>query len=149
MPGFKSKIFIYTNSLEWGGKKKGKLTSPGKPDIEVSAPPEFSGHPGVWSPEDLFVASVNSCIMTTFLFFAQRQEIVLFSYESRAEGILERVEKGYIFSRINIEPVIYIGGENQTGEIKEIIKRSEENCLISNSIKSKVEVSPLIKQRKD
>jgi len=39
---------------------KGLLSSSGKTNIEIATPPEFRGHLVIWSPEDLFVASVNS-----------------------------------------------------------------------------------------
>ncbi len=73
----KSKKFIYKNSINWLAEKRGLLSSLGKPNIEVATPPEFRGHVGIWNPEDLFVASVNSCIMTTFLYYAERERISL------------------------------------------------------------------------
>ncbi len=78
----KSKRFIYENSIKWQKEKIGLLSSSGKPYIEVATPPEFKGHVGIWSPEDLFVASVNSCIMTTFLYYAQKENLEILSYES-------------------------------------------------------------------
>ena len=88
----KSKKFIYKNSIKWQAEKRGLLSSLDKPNIEVATPPEFRGHVGIWSPEDLFVTSVNSCIMTTFLYYAERESVEFLSYESEAEGILEEVE---------------------------------------------------------
>ena len=59
------KSWRYTNTVTWKENKKGVLTSEGKPDLEVATPSEFGGPEGSWTPEDLLVASVNSCIMTT------------------------------------------------------------------------------------
>jgi organic hydroperoxide reductase OsmC/OhrA len=70
----------------------GMLSSTGKPDIQVSTPPEFKGHEGIWSPEDLFVASVNVCVMSTFLALAERAGLAFMSYESDAEGRVELAE---------------------------------------------------------
>jgi organic hydroperoxide reductase OsmC/OhrA len=40
--------------------------------IEVATPPQFpKGVQGIWSPEHLFTAPVNSCFMTTFLAIAE------------------------------------------------------------------------------
>ena len=63
MAEVRGKAFIYKNSLEWQGERKGTIYSDRKPGFRISIPPEFKGHPGIWSPEDLFVASVNSFIM--------------------------------------------------------------------------------------
>lgn len=63
----KPKVFHYQVGVRWDGEKHGVLSIAGKPDLKVASPPEFRGHPGIWSPEDLLVAAVNACTMTTFL----------------------------------------------------------------------------------
>src|SRR5213080_402710 len=88
----RSKIYAYKTGLKWTERKIGVLSSPGKPDLQVATPPEFKGHEGIWSPEDLFVASVNACVMSTFLAFAERSGLTFASYESDAEGRVELVD---------------------------------------------------------
>ena len=56
MGNVKPKVFKYQNELEWKGERKGFLSEEGKPGFMVATPPEFRGHPNIWSPEDLFVA---------------------------------------------------------------------------------------------
>jgi organic hydroperoxide reductase OsmC/OhrA len=141
----KTKQFIYRNSLKWKGEKKGLLSSQGKPDIELATPLEFKGHSGIWSPEDLFVASVNCCFMTTFLHYTYKNNFNLLSYESQAEGILERIEDKFIFSKIKITPKIVVAKNEQIEKAKEIIELAEKNCPISHSMKSKIEVTPEIR----
>lgn len=59
---------IYKTNLRWESNRRGVLSAPGLPDLAVATPPEFpGGHPGIWSPEHLFVASAEVCVMTTFL----------------------------------------------------------------------------------
>ena len=141
----KSKKFIYRTSVSWIEEKKGLLCSPGKPSIEVSTPPEFRGHEGIWTPEELFVSSVNICIKTTFLHYAEKNNFEFSSYESEAEGVLEKVGDQFMFSQIKVRPIISIKSSSQFEKAKELVVLSEKNCLISNSIKAKVEVSPEIK----
>jgi len=143
----KSRKFVYKTTVSWTEEKKGILCSAGKPKIEVSTPPEFEGHEGMWTPEELFVASVNICIKTTFLYYAQRNRFEFLSYESDAEGTLERIEGQFMFSEIKVRPKIVVSSKDHIEEAKELIMVSEKNCLISNSIKSKVEVIPEIKAR--
>lgn len=140
-----SKKFIYKNSIKWQGQKKGLLTSDDKPNFEVATPAEFKGHAGIWSPEDLFVAAVNSCIMTTFLYYAEKESFVFVGYKSDAEGVLERIGNRFMFSEIKVRPKIMVTSSEESGKAKELIKLSKEACLISNSIKSKVKVIPEIK----
>ena len=139
------KKFFYKTDLKWLGEKKGVLSSLDKPDIEIATPPEFRGHPGIWTPEDLFVSSVNNCIMTTFLYYAEKEGIEFLSYESHAEGIVEMTDGRLVFSEIRILPQVSVLSPDDAGKIKSLINLSEKNCLISNSIKSRVEVIPEIK----
>jgi len=135
--------------LEWKGARRGVLSSFGKPDIEVATPPEFRGHEGLWSPEDLFVSAVNICIMTTFLYYADKEKLIFISYTSTAEGILERVGNEFMFSCVKVSPTIKVENNDDIIKAKRLIELSERNCLISNSIKSKVEVNPYIIVKED
>lgn len=146
MAEFTAKKFVYKTSIKWEAQKVGLLSSVDKPSFKVSTPPEFRGHPGIWTPEDLFVASVNSCIMTTFFFFLEKEGIELLHYESDAEGVLERVESKLMFSEIKVRPKIRIKAKNHVENIKKIIALSERYCLISNSIKVKIVILPEIEQ---
>ena len=141
----KSRKFIYRTNVSWTEEKKGILCSAGKPTIEVATPPEFKGHEGMWTPEELFVASVNICIKTTFLHYVQKSNFEFLSYESEAEGVLEKVGNQFMFSEIKVRPKIAVTSSNQIGKAKELIELAEKNCLISNSIVSKVTVYPEIK----
>ncbi|MFH1771266.1 MAG: OsmC family protein [Candidatus Omnitrophota bacterium] len=141
----KDKKFTYKTTVIWNEEKKGFLCSLGKQTIEIAAPPEFKGHEGIWTPEDLFVASVNACIETTFLHYAQRDNFEFLSYESEAEGILERIENQFIFSEIKVWPEIVVASNSHIEKAKELIELAEKNCLISNSIVSKITIYPDIK----
>lgn len=136
--------FVYRTTVSWIEEKKGLLCSAGKPTIEVATPPEFKGHEGMWTPEELFIASINICIKTTFLHYAQRDNFEFLSYESEAEGMLETIGNQFMFSEIKVRPKISIKSSGQIEKAKELIALAEKNCLISNSIKTKVEVIPEI-----
>ncbi|MFT7033787.1 MAG: organic hydroperoxide reductase OsmC/OhrA [Cyclobacteriaceae bacterium] len=76
----------YNVDVNWNNDRKGIMCSPelnlskrnGEGCIEVATPPKFpKGIPGIWSPEHLFTASVNSCLMTTFLAIAESSKLQL------------------------------------------------------------------------
>ena len=69
----KSKQFVYETRLKWTRARDGLLTFGDKSLIEVSIPPKLKGQPGVWTPETLLVASVHTCVMTTFLYYAEKK----------------------------------------------------------------------------
>ncbi len=67
----------YDVTVTWQHDRKGIMQSDTLPNtIEVATPPEFTkGMPGIWSPEHLLVAAVNSCLMTTFLAIAENSRL--------------------------------------------------------------------------
>ena len=139
-PHMKPKTWRYENTVTWQGEKKGVLSAAGKPDVRVATPPEFRGHPGIWTPEDMFLASVNCCIMTTFLYFADRMHIELVSYRSTAEGTVASQPDGLLFTEVTVKPHVTVASEEDREKAQEALERSENSCLISRSIQTEVAV---------
>ncbi len=136
------KTFTYQSELQWVGARSGIVTNGDKPDIRVSSPPEFKGEAGVWSPEDLFVASVNICTMTTFLAFAAKKDLPLESYASHAEGKLEFVDGSYQFTEIHLNPTIVLESPDYFGQAEQTLHDAHEKCLITQSITAKIHLRP-------
>ena len=65
------KSFRYKAKTTWTSARRGSLSAVEKSNIVVGSPPEFKGEPDVWTPEELLVGSLNTCIMLTFLSLAQ------------------------------------------------------------------------------
>ena len=140
-----SKKYVFKTGLRWSGFKRGSISSLGKLNIGVSTPPEFNGEEGYWSPEELLLSAVDSCIMTTFLHYAERKKVEFKTYKSETVGVLERTDDQFMFSNIKIKPVISVMSEDQIDKVKELMAMAENNCFISNSIKSTIEVISEIK----
>lgn len=140
----RGKVYTYQTTVKWTDQRKGIISCAGKPTVEVATPPEFKGHEGIWSPEDLFVASANICVMTTFLAVAERAGLAFSSYESTAEGRLELVEGKFQFTAITIKPTITLKAGADPAKAKELIEKAEANCLISNSMKARVHLEAII-----
>lgn len=135
--------WLYHNTLKWKGEKKADLEFiESNQVIEVATPPEFGGHENIISPEDLFVSSANVCYMTTLLGTVKNMGVELISYESRAEGILETVNKMKIFTKIIIRPKIK--AKETQEKIKMILDHAEKRCLVANSMKTQVIIEPEI-----
>lgn len=63
-----------------------------QPPIAFSAPPEFQGEPGRWTPEHFFLASVAGCFVSTFSGIANFSKFDFLSLELEAEGTIEKDE---------------------------------------------------------
>ncbi len=140
-----SEKHIYSTSVHWSGQRKGTLSSAGLPQLGVATPPEFpGGHPGIWSPEHLFVAAAEVCLMSTFLAIAENSKLAFSEYASEAEGILEKTDHGYMITEIRIRPRIKIAEESAKEAALKILEKAERLCLISNSMKTRVVLEPQV-----
>lgn len=140
----KPKPWQYTNSISWKGEKKGLIAARDRPPVEVATPVDFGGHEGIWTPEGLFVAAVNSCIMTTFLYYCAKSDFKLVGYQSTAEGIVELTAEGLAFTRVMVRPWIVVASESAREQAQHAIGRAQERCLISNSVSSEIIIEPHI-----
>ncbi len=133
-------VHSYEVNLEWENDRKGVLSSPVlDTTFEVATPPEFpNGMKGIWSPEHLFVASVSSCLMTTFLAISEFSKFEYISLKVNAVGKLEKIEGKFMVSEIILKPILIIADETQRAKAERILQKSEAACLISNSIKSSI-----------
>lgn len=135
--------YFYTTDVEWIGERRGDLGAPNLPGLVVDAPPEFNGHEGSWTPEHLFVASVNSCFMTTFLAIAENSKFDFVSLRIEANGKLEKLDgQGFMITEIVLRPRLALRDARGTERALRILQKAERNCLISNSIKTQVTVEP-------
>lgn len=134
----------YQVKLNWIEDRKGILQSDVlNSKIEVVTPPEFpKGIPGLWSPEHLFVASVNSCFMTTFLAVAENSKLDFIHFECNAVGTLDKIDGKYCITEITLSPILTINDVNFKDKGIRVMEMSEKACLISNSITSKVILQP-------
>ena len=71
-----AKVYDFPLSIRWLSGRRTVASVHGKDDLEIATPPEFNGGvDGVWSPEDLLVASIGSCFTVTLLAVAERRGI--------------------------------------------------------------------------
>lgn len=136
---------LFDVDVQWKEKRVGELRSEGLPAVAVSPPPELQGQEGTWTPEHLFVASVNSCFMSAFLAIAENSKLEIVRFRSKARGKLEKTEgSDYQITEILLRPELVIRSAKDLDRAARILQKAEKNCFISNSIKSVVKLEPEI-----
>jgi organic hydroperoxide reductase OsmC/OhrA len=138
------KSFSYAVGTTWSHDRQGVLASDGKPSFDVASPPEFKGVAGIWTPEDLFVAAIDACQMTTFLALAARSGVSLLSYSSKATGLLEFAEGGYQFTKVTLEPAIGVAAGTDIETVRRLVENAHAACLIGRSVRTVIDVAPEI-----
>ncbi|MBL7745278.1 MAG: OsmC family protein [Chitinophagaceae bacterium] len=139
MSGKTDKQIFFEVQLDWLNAKKGILSAKdAEGTIYVATPPKFGGEGKPWSPEHLFLSSVSSCFMSTYLAFAQRGNFQVSHFDCNAVGEIEVVEGKYKFTTINLYPKIYISDESLRERATEALEKTHRSCLISNSVNATI-----------
>lgn len=145
-----SQTAIFHTNVTWRGGYLGHIVMGNGPEMDFSAPPDNKGLPGVLTPEDAFVAAVNTCIMMMFLWSCERLKLKLLSYECQAEGTKQiELDKTEIFTQVHLFPKIRVKAEDETPDnikvrLHKALKSAQKYSLVANSIKSEVIIEPVI-----
>jgi len=134
----------YHTDVRWTGEHWGELKCGNGPTLPFSAPPDAQGHEGVLTPEDAFVAAVNTCVMLMFIWACERLRLDLVSYECHAEGTkvvaLDRTET---FERVVLRPRITVRGADRK-RLERALEWAHKYSLVANSITSSFVMEPEI-----
>jgi organic hydroperoxide reductase OsmC/OhrA len=148
-----SRTATYHTTVSWTGEHWGHIVLGNGPEMDFSAPPDAQGHPGVFTPEDAFVAAANTCVMMMFIWAAERFKLNVLSYECRAEGTkrieLDRTE---LFTHIRLWPVICVAAGTEDRSVVEArtrraLQSAQKYSLVANSVKSEIVFEPAIEVR--
>lgn len=137
--------FVYKNSSKWIGGHKGHIKMENGVELDFSAPPSLHGHPDVLTPEDSFMAAVNTCYFMMFIWATERFKIDLVSFECETTGkVTEFMDKTSIFKEVVLK--LKIVARNTTPEkINNAIKSARKYSLVAESIKAKIKIEPEVK----
>lgn len=125
----------YKVTVDWSEGRVGRFKVEGKPEFSVSSPPEFEGPEGIVTPEDLFVGAAAACFMTTFVAFTKKMRFDFESFTCEGHGILERVEKGFQFTRVTLRTKVHVSSEELKRQAERALELAGRYCLVSNSMK--------------
>ncbi|MFA5507906.1 MAG: OsmC family protein [Vulcanimicrobiota bacterium] len=128
--------YKFQTSYHWSGENRGHAEPEDGPQIAIAPPPIFKGPKGLWSPEDLFLASLETCFFLSLLFELKGSSIELLSYQSTASGTVERIDGGLCFSHVEICPRATIRG-NLT-DFENLVQKAHAACLVSRSVNTDV-----------
>ncbi len=130
---FNAKSYDRTHNVNFGGGL----------GISASSAPEFLGKAELPNPEELFTASISSCFMLTFLYWAALKGLIIDEYQAEAVGTLAKNAEGKMaITEVVIKPSITFHENKQpdAAVLDELFKKAHDNCFISSSVKTKVTV---------
>lgn len=132
------------------GRRNGVVSAEGVlSPISFSAPPEFLGEPGRWTPEHFLVAAVASCFVSTFSGMAEKSRLEFASFDMDAEGVLGNEDGIWRFTEIKLRPVVAILDEVDRDRIIRLLEKAQKSCLIARSLQCKVVLFPAVKIKEE
>jgi peroxiredoxin-like protein len=115
-----------------------------EPSIAFSAPPEFKGQAGHWTPEHFFVAAVASCFVSTFSGMASNSNCEFFSLELETEGTVVQDQAGWHFREVVLRPRLTIARAEDREHAYRLLHKAENNCLVGRSVACAVVLEPAL-----
>ena len=136
----------FKTEYRWTSESRGLVElGEGRANLEVAPPPQFKGPKGLWSPEDLYVSSIETCFFLTLMFFLKQSKVELFEYSSKADGLLERVDGKMSFPQVDLYPTLV--SDADPAKIEQLMEKAEQDCLVARSVKTRIVLHPTIEQR--
>lgn len=137
----------YGVEASWKGRRKGLVSAEGvaEPKIRFSAPVEFKGESGYWTPEHFLVAAVASCFVVTFSAIAVAAKLDFLALDIMVDGTLRKVVGELGFAEVVIRPRLTVVASEDQERGNRLLKKAEQGCLIARSLACPVTMEPLVR----
>lgn len=130
----------YEVKLEWREGKIARMEARQNPAVLVAPPPEFGGPEGYWSPEELLVGALGSCLLSTLLYFTERGGVELAAYTVTARGAMAKTAQGLRFTTMDVTLTVTLKDPAQAPKVEALRDKLEQYCPVSQSLKVPVRV---------
>lgn len=130
----------------WSSGRTGIAKSDSAPNaIHFTAPPQFGGMEGRWTPEDLLLCAVASCYTTTFRALAEYSKLDYSDLGVDVEGTVHKTESGYVFTEIVIRPTLTISDPQEQDRALRLLQKAKAVCLVSRTLSVEQRFEPRLK----
>jgi len=135
---------VFEGAANWTSGTECDLTVKGKHISTVSPPPEFGGKPGYCVPEEIFAASLASCMNTLFILIARNSSLKFRNLETKAAVTMnvEGLEK-LIFTHIHFAMNVKLekDDEHERKKANSVYQIAQRICPLRQSWGEKVHIS--------
>lgn len=139
----------YRVSAWWTSGRTGLAKSDSAPNaIHFTAPTEFGGLEGRWTPEELLLAAVAGCYTTTLRAIAGSARFNFTDLQVEASGTVRKAESGYTFTQIVVRPNLKIASLDEQAGALDLLRRAEKLCLVSRALGTTVKFEPQLEVAK-
>jgi organic hydroperoxide reductase OsmC/OhrA len=126
--------FLFGTDMSWVDGKRSVLSAN---DVEgtiyVETPVAFGGQGKPWTPEHLFLGSISSCLISTYVALAGKFQFTIRGMKCGAVGQVEMVDGRYQFTQVDLYPQIAVDDDVKEKAVK-AFEKATKHCLITNSL---------------
>ncbi len=115
-----------------------RVEAKGLPALSTAAPAQFDGPGDRWSPEMLLVAAVADCVVLTFRAIARASKLAWNELSCEVEGTLDRVDRLMQFTHFTVRASLTVPPGTSVERADKLLRKAEETCLITRSLKGEV-----------
>lgn len=118
------------------GQPDGHLGAVGDnlPHLAVEPPPQFGGAGDQWSPEELLMASVSTCLVLSFRAIARASGLEWTRIDCVTEGKLDKVDRSVKFTDMVTRVELTVTSDASVEAATEQLHKAERTCFVSNSL---------------
>lgn len=119
----------------WSSGRTGIAQTDSAPSaIHFTAPAQFGGLEGRWTPEDLLLTAVASCYTTTFRVLAEYSKFEYADLEVKVDATVTKSDSGYHFSEIVTRPSLVIASQEGKDRAQELLEKTQGLCLVARAL---------------
>lgn len=132
------KVYRCESSIAWDGETGGVAESR-RFTLLFDTPKEFSGLGRSFCPDELFLSAVGGCLITTFLSFKRRFNLIVKRLRARVEGEIELGSEGYRIKTIKVK-IEATASKDEVERVKRYLELAKEYCHITRSIEGCISI---------
>jgi organic hydroperoxide reductase OsmC/OhrA len=111
-----------------------EITAQGLPVLQAAPPRQFGGPGDIWSPEDLLMASLSSCLVLSFRAIATLNKLDWATLDVTANGDLGKVDQVIKFTRVQVAVRLKVGADVDRKKAERLLQKAKASCFISNTL---------------
>jgi len=140
--------FPHVYKVRSSGGPEGTLPveSDGLPTLETTAPPEFGGPGGYWSPETLLTGAVANCLILTFRALAAPRKLPWSKLDVSCTGEVNKTREGLKFTGFRLDAVLTIAADADEAQARALLDSAKKYCLITASLNAETELRAEIRK---
>jgi len=135
----------YETHLTGGPSGYARVSSAGLPVLRTAAPADFDGPGDAWSPEQLLLASVQSCYLFTLRAVAHASHLEFHELQLKSEGIVDRHAGITRFTEITLRPRLSVPPDTDPARVQAVLDKTKRACLVSASLATPIRIEPDIR----